>query len=173
VVLPPQRRRRPPPYTGKVLKAKSDTWHHGLSPSSRQDQLESLLNGLRRLATAASAVPPGHVPVADQVPMVEVLDDDAPPPEWGQWENWPATAPEPAAGVLVVREDSCVVPRQPTHGAEASSHALPYPPQMSPSHARSRGGSTPAHHRPTSMMPRPSRRCGRSSETTAPRSTTR
>jgi hypothetical protein len=23
------------PYTGKVLKVKTDTWHHGLSPSSR------------------------------------------------------------------------------------------------------------------------------------------
>jgi hypothetical protein len=33
-----------------VLKAKTDTWHHGLSPSSRQDQLESLLNGLKSLA---------------------------------------------------------------------------------------------------------------------------
>jgi hypothetical protein len=31
VVLPLQLRRRPSPYTGKVLKAKTDTWHHGLS----------------------------------------------------------------------------------------------------------------------------------------------
>jgi hypothetical protein len=51
VVLPPQRRHRPP-YTGKVLKAKTDTWHHGLSSSSRQDRLESLLNGLRSLVDA-------------------------------------------------------------------------------------------------------------------------
>jgi hypothetical protein len=34
-------------------------------------------------ATAASAVPPAPVPVAgDQAPMVEVPDDDAPPPGW-------------------------------------------------------------------------------------------
>jgi hypothetical protein len=52
VVLPPQRRRRTPPYTGKVLKAKTDTWHHNLSPSSRQDRLVSLLNGLKSLADA-------------------------------------------------------------------------------------------------------------------------
>jgi hypothetical protein len=52
VVLPSQRGRRPPPYTGMVLKAKTDTWHHGLSPSSRQDRLESLLNGLKSLADA-------------------------------------------------------------------------------------------------------------------------
>jgi hypothetical protein len=30
-----------PPYTGKVLREKADSWWHGLSPSLRQDQLES------------------------------------------------------------------------------------------------------------------------------------
>jgi hypothetical protein len=53
--------------------------------------------------------------------MVEIPDDDATPLGWGQWENWPAQAPEPAAVVLVMREDGCVMPRRPTHGAEASS----------------------------------------------------
>jgi hypothetical protein len=52
VVLPPQRRARPPPYTGKVLKEKADSWHHGLSPSSRQDWLESILLALKNLADA-------------------------------------------------------------------------------------------------------------------------
>jgi hypothetical protein len=52
VVLPLQRRRRPPPYTSKVLKAKTDAWHHSVSPSSRQDRLESLINGLKSLADA-------------------------------------------------------------------------------------------------------------------------
>jgi hypothetical protein len=32
MVLPPQQRARPPPYTGKVLKENADSWHHGLSP---------------------------------------------------------------------------------------------------------------------------------------------
>jgi hypothetical protein len=50
-------------------------------------------------ATAASAVPPTLVPTAvDQTPVVEIPDDDAPPLGWGQWEDWPAPAPEPAAG---------------------------------------------------------------------------
>jgi hypothetical protein len=52
--------------------------------------------------------------------MVEIPDNDAPPPGWGQWENWPALAPEPAVGVLVMREDGCVMSRHPTHGTEAS-----------------------------------------------------
>jgi hypothetical protein len=52
VVLPPQRRARPPPYTGKVLKEKADSWWHDLSPSSRQDWLESALLVLKSLADA-------------------------------------------------------------------------------------------------------------------------
>jgi hypothetical protein len=57
-------------------------------------------------ATAASVVPPAPVPtVVDQAAVVEIPEDDAPPPGWGQWENWPMPAPEPAAGVLVMRED--------------------------------------------------------------------
>jgi hypothetical protein len=35
-----------------VLKVKTDNWHHGSSPSPRQDRLESLLNGLKSLADA-------------------------------------------------------------------------------------------------------------------------
>jgi hypothetical protein len=52
VVLPPQRRARPPPYTGKVLKEKVDSWWHGLSPSLHQDRLESALLALKSLADA-------------------------------------------------------------------------------------------------------------------------
>jgi hypothetical protein len=52
VVLPSQRRARPPPYTGKVLREKADSWWHGLSPSSHQDQLESALRALKSLADA-------------------------------------------------------------------------------------------------------------------------
>jgi hypothetical protein len=73
-------------------------------------------------ATAISEVPPAPVPAAvGQAVMVEIPDDDASPPGWGQWERWPAPAPEPTAGVLVMREDSCVMRPRPTHGAEASS----------------------------------------------------
>jgi hypothetical protein len=48
VVLSSQRRRRPP-YTGKVLKEKTDDWHHGVSPPSRQQRVGSLTDTLRSL----------------------------------------------------------------------------------------------------------------------------
>jgi hypothetical protein len=41
-----------PPWTGKVVKEKADSWWHGLSPSSRQDQLDSALKALKALADA-------------------------------------------------------------------------------------------------------------------------
>jgi hypothetical protein len=44
-----------PPYTGKVVKDKMDSWHPGLSPSSHQAQLDSLLRGLKNLVDAGLA----------------------------------------------------------------------------------------------------------------------
>jgi hypothetical protein len=41
-----------PPYTGKVLMAKTDAWHDGVSPPARQRRLESLTTTLWRLADA-------------------------------------------------------------------------------------------------------------------------
>jgi hypothetical protein len=41
-----------PPYTGKVLKEKADSWHHGVSPSLHQARLDSLLAALKHLADA-------------------------------------------------------------------------------------------------------------------------
>jgi hypothetical protein len=35
-----------------VLKAKTNTWHHGVSPPSRQERLESLTSALKSLADA-------------------------------------------------------------------------------------------------------------------------
>jgi hypothetical protein len=40
------------PFTNKVLMAKIDAWHHGVSPPSRRQRLELLTDALRRLADA-------------------------------------------------------------------------------------------------------------------------
>jgi hypothetical protein len=55
------------------------------------------------------------------VAVVDVPDDDILLPGWGQWEILPAPAPELPVGVIVMREDDCVMSVRPTHGAEASS----------------------------------------------------
>jgi hypothetical protein len=50
VVLPPQRRPWPSPYTGKVLKERAASWYHGVSPPSHQARLDSLVAALKKLA---------------------------------------------------------------------------------------------------------------------------
>jgi hypothetical protein len=41
-----------PPWTDKVVWEKADSWWHGVSPSSRQDRLDSALKALKALADA-------------------------------------------------------------------------------------------------------------------------
>jgi hypothetical protein len=107
------------------------------------------------------------------VAVVDVPDDDVPPPGWGQWESLPAPAPEPLVGVLVMRENDCVMSGRPTHGAEASLSAPPFLHQMAPQRVRRRSGRASTRRRPTSVKPRPSRCHDRNSVTTASRSTGR
>jgi hypothetical protein len=72
-------------------------------------------------AAVPSASPASALAGGNQVAVVDVPNDDVPPPGWGQWGSLPAPAPEPPVGVLVMREDVCVMSGCPTHGAEASS----------------------------------------------------
>jgi hypothetical protein len=101
-------------------------------------------------ATTVPTVPLAPVPVSGgRAAAVQIPDDDAPPPGWGQWGNWPAPAPEPVTGVLVMREDGCVMLRHPTHGVEASSSraTLPAPDGTTtrPEQERERASAPSAH----------------------------
>jgi hypothetical protein len=73
-------------------------------------------------AVTAPSIPSASAPVDDsQAAVVEIPDEDTPPPGWDQWRNLPAPAPEPPTGVLVVRDDGGVVSGRLADGAEASS----------------------------------------------------
>jgi hypothetical protein len=67
--------------------------------------------------TTTPSVLPASAPAGGN----QVVVVDVPPPGWGQWENLPAPAPEPPVGVLVMKEDGCVMSGRPTHDAVASS----------------------------------------------------
>jgi hypothetical protein len=74
------------------------------------------------VAAVASSAPPAPAPAdGSQVTVVDVPNDDVLQPGWGQWESLPAPAPEPPAGLLMMREDGYVMLGRSTHGAEASS----------------------------------------------------
>jgi hypothetical protein len=55
--------------------------------------------------TAPSILPVPAPAGGNQVAVVEIPDDDVPPPGWDHWVSLPAPAPEPPVGVLVMRED--------------------------------------------------------------------
>jgi hypothetical protein len=75
-------------------------------------------------ATAVTAPSTSPVPAPAGNPrtaVVEIPDDDVPPPGWDQWVSLPASAPEASAGALVVRDDGDAALGCPVGGAGASS----------------------------------------------------
>jgi hypothetical protein len=53
--------------------------------------------------------------------VVEIPDDDSPPPGWDQWVSFPTLSPESQEGALVRRREGHMVAGGRGHGAEASS----------------------------------------------------
>jgi hypothetical protein len=58
---------------------------------------------------------------SSQAVVVEIPDDDSPPPGWDQWVNLPMPFPESQEGALLRRWDGHMVAGGQGHGAEASS----------------------------------------------------
>jgi hypothetical protein len=85
-------------------------------------QVVAALTAAMTTAVTAPSIPPVTATVGGcQAAVVEILDDDTPPPGWDQWGNLPALAPEPPTGVLVIRDDGGVMSGRPVDGVEASS----------------------------------------------------
>jgi hypothetical protein len=64
----------------------------------------------------------GSVPAgSSRAAVVEIQDDDSPPPGWDQWVSFPTLSPESQEGALVRRRDGHMVAGGRGHGAEASS----------------------------------------------------
>jgi hypothetical protein len=76
-----------PPWTGKVVREMADSWWHGLSPSSRQDRLDSALKALKARAdagqTAASVLSNLHhrwiVPLMERRLRIFEMEETADP----------------------------------------------------------------------------------------------
>jgi hypothetical protein len=87
VVLPPQRRPWPPPYTGKVLRERAVSWYHGVSPPSHQARLDSLVATLKKLVdrglTAGCVLANLHhrriVPLMERRLRIFEMSEDADP----------------------------------------------------------------------------------------------
>jgi hypothetical protein len=101
------------------------------------------------VTTAPLALPVPAPAGDDLTAVVDITDDDAPPPGWDQWMSPPAPALEPPVGVLVMREDGTVMSGRLTHGAGASSSCAALPASGStaarPEQRRERASAPPAH----------------------------
>jgi hypothetical protein len=128
--------------------------------------------GAATAVTAVTSASPTLVPAAgDCAAVVDVTDDGAPPPGWGQWGTRPASATKLATEVLVMQEDGCVISQRSAHNTEASTSRAALPASdVSVAHPE-QGGVMSARRRPISTRPRPSWRHGRSFGTMAPRLT--
>jgi hypothetical protein len=110
-----------PPWTGKVVKEKADSWWHGLSPSSRQDRLDSALKALKALAdtglTTASVLANLHhrriVPLMERRLRIFEMEETADPvalalsqllPDLFLWE-YAATRARRAVNLKAMRAD--------------------------------------------------------------------
>jgi hypothetical protein len=79
-----------PPWTGKVVREKADSWWHGVLPSSHQDQRDSDLKALKALAdaglTAASVLANLHhcriIPLMERRLRIFEMEETTDPWRW-------------------------------------------------------------------------------------------
>jgi hypothetical protein len=99
---------------------------HSVAAAAEPQQVPAATTAVMTTAVTAPSISPAPAPVGgSQAVVVEVPDDDTPPPRWDQWGSLPAPAPELPVGALVVRDDGRVTSGRPADGTEASSsHAV-------------------------------------------------
>jgi hypothetical protein len=95
------------------------------------------------VVTAPSTLSAPAVAGSSQAVVVEIPDDDVPPPGWDQWAGPAASAPEASAGALVVRGGVGAALGRPTDGARASSSRAG--PSASPEQEQEHADTPPAH----------------------------
>jgi hypothetical protein len=113
------------PYSGKVLMEKADSWHHGVSSSSHQERLDSLLAALKALAddglTAGCVLANLHhrriVPLMERPLRIFEMHEDAEPvvlaqsllmPDLLPWE-YTATRAQRAIDLRAARSDDAAL----------------------------------------------------------------
>jgi hypothetical protein len=123
---------------------------HSATAAVEPQQVVAAPSAVMTTAVTAPLVPPAPAPIDDsQATVVEISDEDVPPPGWDQWVSLPTPAPEPPTGVLVVRDDGGVAPGRPADGAEASSSREVLPASdgtaARPKQERERADAPPTH----------------------------
>jgi hypothetical protein len=90
------------------------------APAATEAQVEAPVEAARGSVSAGCS----------RAEVVEVPDDDSPPPGWDQWASFPTRSPKPQEGALVRRHEGHMVAGDRGHGAEASSPRAGHPAQV-------------------------------------------
>jgi hypothetical protein len=121
-----------------------------VAAAAEPQQVAAAMKAVMTTTVTAPSISPAPAPVSgSHAAVVEVPDDDTPPPGWDQWGNLPTPAPELPVGALVVRGDGYVMSGRPADGAEASSSRAVLPASdgttARPEQERERAITPPAH----------------------------
>jgi hypothetical protein len=74
---------------------------HSVGAVTEPQQVAAAAMAVMTTAVTAPSISPVPAPVGgSQAVVVEVPDDDTPPPGWDQWGSLPAPAAEPPVGAL-------------------------------------------------------------------------
>jgi hypothetical protein len=100
-----------PPWTGKVMRERADSWRHGVSPSSRRDRLDSAFRALKVLEdaglTAASILANLHhrriVPLMERRLRIFEMEETADPVALAQSRPLPDPLPREYAATRARR----------------------------------------------------------------------
>jgi hypothetical protein len=93
-----------------------------MAAAAEPQQVAAATTAVMTTTVTTPSIPPAPALVSgSQAAVVEVPDDDTTPPGWDQWGSLSAPAPELLVGVLVVRDDGCVMSGRPADGVGASS----------------------------------------------------
>jgi hypothetical protein len=93
-----------------------------VAAATEPQQVTAATTAVTTMVVTVPSILPAPAPVSgSEVAVVDVPDDDTPPPGWDQWGSLPAPGPEAPVGVLVMRDDGCVMSGRPADDAEASS----------------------------------------------------
>jgi hypothetical protein len=135
--------------TESAVTATSDA-PRSVAAAAEPQQVVVATAAITTTAVTAPSTSSAPVPVSvSQAAVVEVSEDNTPPPGWDQWASLPAPTPEPPVGALVVRDDGCVMSGRPADGAEASSSRAVLPASdgaaARPEQERERAITLPAH----------------------------
>jgi hypothetical protein len=102
---------------GELVPAVAETRPEAVAAAPRREPAVTEARAEASMEATQGLAPAG----GSRAAVVEIPDDDSPPPGWDQWVSFPTASPESQEGALVRRWEGHMVAGGRVHGVEASS----------------------------------------------------